>query len=223
MTSAKRYTDDNHPERYEFSVKYTESRHYTPITMKRLSRQLHKHLGAEEGFITGIRFRDAEKRDHWFNMDLRDLQRLCEAIDRYLEANPDGGDHMPYDREESAEEIPELNIIEEIPPDEVFDDDDGGELCEPAMVGEVPSDGIVAEVEPIGAAPSEDGSEEQKDDGPHTEFRFCCYAMMDAMLGGSGIMISLDSGELQIGERNLMYCPFCGQSIITHTPPAKVE
>ena len=85
------------------------------------------------------------------------------------------------------------------------------------------TDEIVAEVESIGAAPSEDGSEEQKDDGPHTEFRFCCYAMMDAMLGGSGIMISLDSGELQIGERNLMYCPFCGQSIITHTPPAKVE
>lgn len=213
MTSAKRYTDDNHPERYEFSVKYTESRHYSPITMKRLSRQLHKHLEAETGFITGIKLRDAEKRDHWFNINLRDLQRLCDAIDRYLEANPDAGDTLPVP-EETAEEVPELNIIEEIPPDEVFD---GEDLCEP------PAECEPEEAEPLGAAPSEEGSEEQKDDGPHTEFRFCCYAMMDAMLGGSGIMISLDSGELQIGERNLMYCPFCGQSIITHTPPAKVE
>ena len=220
MTSAKRYTDDNHPERYEFSVKYTESRHYSPITMKRLGRQLHKHLESETGFITGIRYRDAERRDHWFNINLRDLQRLCDAIDRYLEAHPDEGDTLPAFEETACEpseteDVPELNIIEEIPPDEVFDDevDDGISLSIP----------VDEECKYTKAEMESYSFEKKEDDGPHTEFRFCCYAMMDAMLGGSGIMISLDSGELQIGERNLMYCPFCGQSIITHTPPAKVE
>lgn len=208
IPSARRYNENDDPGKYDFSVKYVQSQSYSGITMKRLARQLHKHFESEDGIIAGIKLRDTVKKGHWFNINMNDLKRLSESIDRYLEANPDGGDHMPYDREESVKEVPELNIIEEIPPDEVFDDEGEGELCEPATVEE---------------APSEAGSEEQKDDGPHTEFRFCCYAMMDAMLGGSGIMISLDSGELQIGERNLMYCPFCGQSIITHTPPAKVE
>lgn len=202
IPSARRYNENDDPGKYDFSVKYVQSQSYSGITMKRLARQLHKHFESEDGIIAGVKLRDTVKKDHWFNINMNDLKRLSESIDRCLEANPDGGNHMPYEREESAVE----NACE--PSDDASSNppEDGGEAtgCTVEDAGETVFEG-------------------QEDDGPHTEFRFCCYAMMDAMLGGSGIMISLDSGELQIGERNLMYCPFCGQSIITHTPPAKVE
>lgn len=54
-------------------------------------------------------------------------------------------------------------------------------------------------------------------------FRFCCHPMMKAMLGGSGaVVISMETGELQLGVDAMHFCPFCGRAITTYAPPMEV-
>lgn len=62
---------------------------------------------------------------------------------------------------------------------------------------------------------------EDEEDG--TVFKFCCHPMMKAMLGGEGhVLISLDTGRIQLGNEPMNFCPFCGKAIRTFDPPIEV-
>ena len=61
------------------------------------------------------------------------------------------------------------------------------------------------------------------DEDVGTLFRFCCHPMMKAMLGGEGhVLISLDTGRIQLGNEPMNFCPFCGKAIKTFDPPIEV-
>lgn len=61
------------------------------------------------------------------------------------------------------------------------------------------------------------------DEDVGTLFRFCCHPMMKAMLGGEGhVLISLDTGRIQLGNEPMNFCPFCGKAIRTFDPPIEV-
>lgn len=62
---------------------------------------------------------------------------------------------------------------------------------------------------------------ERDDDG--TVFKVCCHPMMKAMLGGEGhVLISLETGRIQMGNEPMSFCPFCGKPIRTYDPPVEV-
>lgn len=61
------------------------------------------------------------------------------------------------------------------------------------------------------------------DEDTGTVFRFCCHPMMKAMLGGEGhVLISLETGRIQLGNEPMNFCPFCGKAIKTFDPPIEV-
>lgn len=59
--------------------------------------------------------------------------------------------------------------------------------------------------------------------GGGTVMRFCCHAMMNGLLGGTGaITIDMGTAAIQVGGLNIGFCPYCGRPVST-TPPSDGE
>lgn len=192
---AKRFVKENfNADDNEYEIRYAGDQQYSCVTKDMALMAFEKHLGGTYT-IAGIRYRPLGSTASHTLVNTKDYEVFYNTLK--------GADDDEAPAEEAEEpETPERECQCTAPavPEAVEEVEEDGELA------------IETGVEMVPCEPEPEG---------HTEFRFCCYEMMHAMLGGLGLSVNMDTGKIQIGTSDIRFCPYCSQSIITHEPPRR--
>lgn len=207
MTARRFNAEGFDPFKYEYELRQPYQQQYSEVGLQELAEKYGPLYLESRDYSGGIRYRLEGSTDKFTTLDKKDYLAFYEHImgawkekfkDSY-EANAEPVfDEHPYGDAECVESQEASLPIHSI---EVADD------CE-ATKGEFTEH------------PYE--TKDVEEDGG-TIFKFCCYPMMKSMLGGEGhVLISLETGRIQLGNTPMNYCPFCGKAVITFDPPIEV-
>ena len=195
MTARRFNAEGFDPFTYEYELRQPYQQQYSEVGLQELAEKYGPLYLESRDYSGGIRYRPEGSTDKFTTLDKKDYVAFYECI---MEAWKEVfGNTCDTDAEcTESQEAPSLERHIEVADDcEVTK----GELTEHAY-----------ETEDV----EEDGG---------TIFKFCCYPMMKSMLGGEGhVLISLETGRIQLGNTPMNYCPFCGKAVVTFDPPVEV-
>lgn len=195
MPSAKKFNAMGFkPYENEYEIRYPGEQQYANISSDNLIPILEDILAGDREFAGNIRYRKWDSVDRFDVLNKKDYGAFLDALKGNIE--------IPTDDEV-------IDGIEPAPEENEETVEEKGELMFEEACDEVP---VPESVE-----------EERYDEDDGTMLRFCCHPMMKAMLGGEGhVLISMETGKIQLGATDMKYCPFCGKPICTVSPPIEV-
>lgn len=195
MTARRFNAEGFDPFRYEYELRQPYQQQYAEVGIQELAEKYGPLYLETRDYSGGIRYRLEGSTNKFTTLDKKDYLAFYECImGAWKEAF---GDMCETDTEcTESQEAPSLERHIEVADD-----------CE-------------ATKEELTEHAYE--TEDVEEDGG-TIFKFCCYPMMKSMLGGEGhVLISLETGRIQLGNTPMNYCPFCGKAVVTFDPPVEV-